>query len=546
MDKKLLFTFMLFIMLFPAYKTFGQMVLTQATASEYIEKILGQGIAYDNAIIVGSPDAIATYIDGTSAGLTSAMENGIILSTGSLAMENTMDGPSSILKSTEMETPGFIELTEITGQPTFDGIMLQFDFIPVTNKIKINFQFGSEEYPEFVGTDYNDVFAFFIMGPGIDGEYNMAVAPTGTPSTRICTSTVNCGDTCPSTGFEGANCSLFIDNCEGDFDNVMDGYTVMLSAQAEVIPCETYTIKLMLADVEDAEHDSWVLLQENGFYSAGAIVDAEINYAYGGTGVVEGCLEAGEMIFSIAEPLDFDHTFEVDWGGTATYGIDYLPLPTVITIPAGETSVIIPVVTFLDDIVEETETIIGIFQKNECEEGEIIIEIHEYWGCCYPFYTFDAPTGDSPQTLVQGQTLAVLFVNGEPGAYFVWYSDSDLTTEIPATTEAVDQMTYYVTQTIEGCESDALAVFVEVTLSNVDFDERSFMAYPNPVNKIFNLSYSNEITGVEVTDMLGQTLISETVNSTDVRIDMSILPTGNYLVKVKADGMVKTLKVVKQ
>ena len=91
-----------------------------------------------------------------------------------------------------------------------------------------------------------------------------------------------------------------------------------------------------------------------------------------------------------------------------------------------------------------------------------------------------------------------------------------------------------------------MAVFVEVTLSNVDFDERSFMAYPNPVNKIFNLSYSNEITGVEVTDMLGQTLISETVNSTDVRIDMSILPTGNYLVKVKADGMVKTLKVVKQ
>src|SRR5690606_33551603 len=86
----------------------------------------------------------------------------------------------------------------------------------------------------------------------------------------------------------------------------------------------------------------------------------------------------------------------------------------------------------------------------------------------------------------------------------------------------------------------------EESSSNVISDKKSFTAYPNPVRDIFNVSYSTEITGVEVTNMLGQTLIHKTENSTDVQINMSDLPTGNYLVKVKTDEMIKVIKVVKQ
>jgi|ADGO01.1.fsa_nt_gi hypothetical protein len=64
------------------------------------------------------------------------------------------------------------------------------------------------------------------------------------------------------------------------------------------------------------------------------------------------------------------------------------------------------------------------------------------------------PTGETTQTLTEGQTLADLVVGG---ANLTWYSDASLTEEIPATTEAVDGTTYYVTQTIDGCESEALA-----------------------------------------------------------------------------------------
>src|SRR5690606_27879604 len=154
-----------------------------------------------------------------------------------------------------------------------------------------------------------------------------------------------------------------------------------------------------------------------------------------------------------------------------------------------------------------------------------------------------APTGETTQTLTEGQTLADLVVEG---ANLTWYSDASLTEEIPATTEAVDGTTYYVTQTIDGCESEALAIYVEVTLSTDKFDEASFRAYPNPVRDILNISYSKDISEVAVINMLGQVVISEQVSATDAKVDMSGLPTGNYLVKVTVDGTVKTIKVVKQ
>ncbi|HEY8401832.1 MAG TPA: T9SS type A sorting domain-containing protein, partial [Cytophagaceae bacterium] len=71
-------------------------------------------------------------------------------------------------------------------------------------------------------------------------------------------------------------------------------------------------------------------------------------------------------------------------------------------------------------------------------------------------------------------------------------------------------------------------------------------AYPNPVRDILNISYSKDISEVAVINMLGQVVISEQVSTTDAKVDMSGLPTGNYLVKVTVDGTVKTIKVVKQ
>jgi len=295
----------------------------------------------------------------------------------------------------------------------------------------------------------------------------------------------------------------------------------------------------MIADAHDSDYDSWLIIPENGFYAAGHHIEAQVNYANGGTVAIEGC-SGNQLLFCLDEPLLADYVVDiVSVTGTATEFYDYFPFQPSYIIPAGETCVAIDIITSLDGLGEGIETIVIEYLENACITAEIVIDIDD---------NFDAPTGESQQTLVHGQTLADLIVDGEPGAVFVWYwyADGNSFLQIPSTTEAIDQTTYYVVQVIDGCESDALAVFVEVTLSNIIFDGQSFTAYPNPVRDIFNISYSNEITGIEVTNMLGQTLISETKNATDIQIDMSALPTGNYFVKVKTDEMIKVIKVVKQ
>lgn len=86
----------------------------------------------------------------------------------------------------------------------------------------------------------------------------------------------------------------------------------------------------------------------------------------------------------------------------------------------------------------------------------------------------------------------------------------------------------------------------DASLSTGSFDTAAFRAYPNPVKNVLNLSYSTEISLVEVYNMLGQKVLAKTLNVTQAQVDMSGLTTGNYIVKVTADGVTKTLKVIKQ
>ena len=87
---------------------------------------------------------------------------------------------------------------------------------------------------------------------------------------------------------------------------------------------------------------------------------------------------------------------------------------------------------------------------------------------------------------------------------------------------------------------------VETTLNNQEFDSNSFLAYPNPVKDILNLQYSADITKVSVFNLLGQEVILKTSTSSLNQIDMSNLSKGTYLVKVTADNVVKTIKVIKE
>ncbi|RZK12671.1 MAG: T9SS type A sorting domain-containing protein [Flavobacterium sp.] len=84
------------------------------------------------------------------------------------------------------------------------------------------------------------------------------------------------------------------------------------------------------------------------------------------------------------------------------------------------------------------------------------------------------------------------------------------------------------------------------TLSTPTFGANNFKAYPNPVKDILNVSYTENISGVEVYNLLGQKVATKAINANNGQLDMSGLAAGSYLVKVTAGNQVQTIKVIKQ
>jgi len=83
-------------------------------------------------------------------------------------------------------------------------------------------------------------------------------------------------------------------------------------------------------------------------------------------------------------------------------------------------------------------------------------------------------------------------------------------------------------------------------LSNTSIDESKFEYYPNPVKNTLNLSYNQEISNVEIFNLMGQKVSSQAINSNQGQVDMSNLSNGVYLVKVSSNNQVKTFRVIKE
>jgi hypothetical protein len=84
------------------------------------------------------------------------------------------------------------------------------------------------------------------------------------------------------------------------------------------------------------------------------------------------------------------------------------------------------------------------------------------------------------------------------------------------------------------------------SLSTGDFNKNKLTYYPNPVTDFLNLSYDQDITDVTVTNMLGQQVLTKSINDTNTQLDLSGLSQGTYLVRVNTTDATKIVKVVKQ
>ena len=261
--------------------------------------LIGNGVVTSNHSFIGDPSQISFFSDSLAL---IGMDSGFVLSTGGVDSIGVLGGGDTlgwdyiwdstftvIIDSTPFvqnyglatdlmgisdpdlliianSVPALIGQT-FTVSSTNDVAILEFDFIPSSDTLKFNYVFASEEYLTFVNTAYNDVFAFLISGPGISGPYaspvgfpngamNIAEVPNTNPSLPITISTVN--NTTNSQYYNHDTVSQV---------SAFNGYTDVFTAIAVVTACETYHIKLAIADGSDGTLDSGVFFEAGSFNS---------------------------------------------------------------------------------------------------------------------------------------------------------------------------------------------------------------------------------------------------------------------------------------
>lgn len=153
------------------------------------------------------------------------------------------------------------------------------------------------------------------------------------------------------------------------------------------------------------------------------------------------------------------------------------------------------------------------------------------------------PIAADQQTFDEGETLADLDVEGTE---ITWYSDVAGTTELPNTTLLVDGATYYVSQTVDDCESEIVAITVTEELAVADHTIAGFAYYPNPVSNVLFLRANTLIDSVVVYNHIGQSVLDLKLNATEGQVDFSSLPTGAYFIKVASEGKITTNKLIKK
>ncbi len=160
-----------------------------------------------------------------------------------------------------------------------------------------------------------------------------------------------------------------------------------------------------------------------------------------------------------------------------------------------------------------------------------------------------APGGADIQQFTAGETIADLEVTVLTGATITWYmqdNGGDMV-EVPLTTPLVDGASYYVTQTLNGCESEIRMIQADEVLGTGGFEMKNLKAYPNPVSDVLTIINSTALDRITVYNMLGQELIAQKANGDKTEINVSALPAGTYTVKVHAaNGASASLKVMKQ
>jgi len=454
----------------------AQMTLTTGnTADELAQKLAGEGVEVFNATL--NPGCALTQ-RGTFAhppGLSDiGIDSGIVLTTGIVDNGTTgINRPYSTFISGSTSSGTDPDLASLITFSIFDACVLEFDFIPKGDTVKFNYVFGSEEYPEWACSSKNDVFGFFISGGFYPGPTNIALVPGTTIPVAI--NSINKApagtsfdvSTCMSMGAGSPFGMYYVDNEDvlHSPSVVYDGFTTILQAVAAVTPCDTFHLKIAIADGDDPSFDSGVFLEAGSLKSTALEVQTfggagfEVPY----TNCVRGC-PPGKFTVTrsggTGSSIDVPYSLE----GTAVNGVDYEFLPGVVTIPAGSASadVLIEPIVF-PYAVGPKSVIVKIYSPYTCDDELIVLSsdtITIFDSMYVKFLQPDTTICRGESVYLEVETDTLFNISWTPSAFV------DDPTGLSNTVSPSSTMTYGVTINMEGVACPASSDFVTITVKN--------------------------------------------------------------------------------
>lgn len=223
------------------------------------EVMTGYGINIQSVTAFGSVNAYGNF-NGSNSNI--GLTGGVILTTGEVTGPNGPEGPNDLPNAgVDNLTAGYTLLDNIVSPDvSFNATVFEISFIPSGDSIFLKYVFGSEEYLEYVGSQFKDLVGMFLSGPNPSGgnytDANIAL----TPFTQVPISINNVNNTA---------LSLYYVSNETTVGSTVeyDGFTQPFIARAAVSHDSLYTLKIAIADVSDGIYDSGVFIEEYSFTS---------------------------------------------------------------------------------------------------------------------------------------------------------------------------------------------------------------------------------------------------------------------------------------
>lgn len=400
MMKKILF---LLLIAYP-FLIRAQVVCTSQngqSAQSVIENyFLGGGVAVSNVRFNGqlnvNSNQFGTFTNADTSGQNIKLNSGLIIATGDILNAAAPSQPTAssstnpVSDGNNVSSSLYYLLQQLGLNYSMNDVgVLSFDFIPQGDRVSFKYVFASDEYQNYVCSQYNDAFGFFISGPfdengnfvNIGGvtpyiNENIAIIPGSNPELPVTINTVNSGTA------NGTVQPCVLSNTHlhilqsSETCNRMIGYTIALETKrVDVAPCYKYRIEMATCNVSDHSLPSAVFLGANSFKVDEFQLSAQVGGVTHGDTVMKASCSSTTVRSSLNRPAEAGdaYTFRVE--GDMVEGVDYQPFGNTLTFPVGDTmaEVTINFISSPNDVPGQVKTMYIITEaRTECSVDDTI------------------------------------------------------------------------------------------------------------------------------------------------------------------------------